>query len=243
MNLSSKLTRTLEPEIMDTWEEAEEYDTMDHATVNLRFAQDLAVNEPIGNDLLDMGTGTALIPIELCKILPKSTRVMAADASQPMLELARYRIEVAALNDRVQLLYGDCKKLPFENEFFDTVFSNTLIHHVPNPADILREAWRVLRPNGLLFIRDLLRPIDADQVEQLVQQHAENQAESGRQLLRQSLHASLTIEEIQAIADEVGITPVAIEQTSDRHWTMIARKQSFGVLGLGPALGIATRVG
>jgi len=242
MNLSSKLTRTLEPEIMDTWEEAEEYDTMDHATVNLRFAQDLAVNEPVGNDLLDMGTGTALIPIELCKILPKSTRVMAADASQPMLELARYRIEVAALNDRVQLLYGDCKKLPFENEFFDTVFSNTLIHHVPNPADILREAWRVLRPNGLLFIRDLLRPIDADHVEQLVQQHAANQAESGRQLLRQSLHASLTIEEIHAIADEVGITPVAIEQTSDRHWTMIARKQNFGVLGLGPALGIATRI-
>ena len=227
MNLSSKLTRTLESEVMDGWAEAEEYDCMDHAMVNLRFAQDLAVNEPVGNDLLDLGTGTALIPIELCKILPKSIRVMAADASQPMLELARYRIEVAALNDRIQLLYGDCKQLPFENEFFDTVFSNTLIHHVPNPADVLREAWRVLRPTGLLFIRDLLRPDNADQVEQLVQQHAANQAESGRQLLRQSLHASLTIEEIQTIAIEVGITQVAIEQTSDRHWTMIARKQNL----------------
>ena len=227
MTLSSKLPRTLEPEVMDTWAEAEEYDSMDHVAVNLRFAQDLAVNEPVGDDLLDLGTGTALIPIELCKILPKSTRVMAADASQPMLELARYRIEVAALNDRIQLLYGDCKQLPFEDKFFDVVFSNTLIHHVPNPADVLREAWRVLRPNGLLFIRDLLRPDNADQVEQLVRQHAANQAESGRQLLRQSLHASLTIEEIQSIAEEVGITPVAIEQTSDRHWTMIARKQNL----------------
>jgi ubiquinone/menaquinone biosynthesis C-methylase UbiE len=230
MNLSPRLDRTLEPEIMDSWAEAEEYDAMDHSVVNLRFAEDLAANQPVGNDLLDMGTGTALIPIELCKLLPKSTRIMAADASQPMLELARYRIEVAALTDRIQLLYGDCKKLPFENEFFDTVFSNTLIHHVPNPADILREAWRVLRPNGLLFIRDLMRPDDETQVEKIVSEHAANQAESGRQLLRQSLHASLTIDEIRAIANEVGIALVSIEQTSDRHWTLIARKQTLGVL-------------
>ncbi|MCY2974931.1 MAG: class I SAM-dependent methyltransferase [Planctomycetota bacterium] len=230
MTSPSRITRTLEPEVMDSWAEAEEYDAMDHLVVNLRFAEDLAANQPVGNDLLDMGTGTALIPIELYKLLPKSTRIMAADASQPMLELARYRIEVAALTDRIQLLYGDCKKLPFENEFFDTVFSNTLIHHVPNPADVLREAWRVLRLNGLLFVRDLMRPLDNEQVEYIVEQHAANQAESGRQLLRQSLHASLTIEEIQSIANEVGITSVTIEQTSDRHWTLIARKQSLGVL-------------
>jgi ubiquinone/menaquinone biosynthesis C-methylase UbiE len=230
MTFPSKITRVLEPEVMDSWAEAEEYDAMDHSVVNLRFAEDLAANQPVGNDLLDMGTGTALIPIELCKLLPKSTRIMAADASQPMLELARYRIEVAALTDRIQLLYGDCKKLPFENDFFDTVFSNTLIHHVPNPADVLREAWRVLRPNGLLFIRDLVRPFDETQLEKLVSVHAANQAESGRQLLRQSLFASLTIDETQAIADEVGIKPVSIEQTSYRHWTLIARKQPVGVL-------------
>lgn len=235
MTFSSKLTRVLEPEVMDSWAEAEEYDDMDHSVVNLRFAEDLAANQlvtnqPAGNDLLDMGTGTALIPIELCKLLPKSARIMAADASQPMLELARYRIEVAALTDRIQLLYGDCKKLPFENDFFDTVFSNTLIHHVPNPADVLREAWRVLRPNGLLFVRDLIRPLDNEQVELIVDLHAANQAESGRQLLRQSLLASLTIEEIQSIANEAGISPVTIEQTSDCHWTLIARKQSLGML-------------
>ncbi len=230
MTFPSKITRVLEPEVMDSWAEAEEYDAMDHSVVNLRFAQDLAANQPVGNDLLDMGTGTALIPIELCKLLPKSTRIMAADASQPMLELARYRIEVEALTDRIQLLYGDCKKLPFENEFFDTVFSNTLIHHVPNPADILSEAWRVLRPNGLLFIRDLVRPCAEAQVEKLVSEHAANQSESGRQLLRQSLFASLTIDEIRTFANEVGITLVSIEQTSDRHWTLIARKQSLGVL-------------
>ncbi len=230
MTFPSKLTRSLEPELMDSWAQAEEYDAMDHSMVNLRFAEDLAANQPVGNDLLDMGTGTALIPIELCKILPKSTRIMAADASQPMLELARYRIEVATLTDRIQLLYGDCKKLPFEDEFFDTVFSNTLIHHVPNPADVLREAWRILRPNGLLFIRDLLRPLDKEQVELIVDKHAASHAESGRQLLRQSLLASLTIEEIQLLANDVGISPVTIEQTSDRHWTLIARKSTPGVL-------------
>ena len=215
---------------MDSWAEAEEYDSMDHTIVNQRFAQDMLAAEPIGTDLLDLGTGTALIPIELCRLLPRPVRVMASDASQPMLELARYRIEVAGLNDRIQLLYGDCRSMPFSNEFFDTVVSNTLIHHVPEPADILREAWRVLRPNGLLFIRDLIRPRDAAELERLVELHAANDTESGRQLLRQSLHASLTIDEIQSIANEVGITQPeiaisAITQTSDRHWTMVVRKK------------------
>jgi len=212
---------------MDSWAEAEEYDSMDHTIVNQRFAQDLLVNGPTGTDFLDLGTGTALIPIEVCRLLPRSARVMASDASQAMLELARYRIEVAGLNDRIQLLYGDCKSLPFANDFFDAVFSNTLVHHVPQPADILREAWRVLRPNGLLFIRDLLRPCDTVELERLVELHTANQSESGRQLLRQSLHASLTIHEIQSITHEVGISNAAISQTSDRHWTMIARKQSL----------------
>ena len=215
---------------MDSWAEAEDYDSMDHTLVNQRFAQDLLAAEPTGTDFLDLGTGTALIPIEMCRLLPRPIRVMASDASQPMLELARYRIEVAGLNDRIQLLYGDCRSLPFSNEFFDTVVSNTLIHHAPQPADVLREAWRVLRPNGLLFFRDLIRPRDVVELEQLVELHAANDNESGRQLLRQSLHASLTIDEIQSIASQVGITQSEsaiseITQTSDRHWTMVVRKK------------------
>jgi hypothetical protein len=69
------LARTLEPEVMDTEREASEYDAMDHSGVNDLFVSDfLAVCPPDalddGGQILDLGTGTALIPIEFCRQSP-----------------------------------------------------------------------------------------------------------------------------------------------------------------------------
>ena len=71
------LPRTLEPEVMDTREEAVDYDSMDHSGVNRVFVDDLlTANQAAGFDadslteplrILDVGTGTAQIPIELCR--------------------------------------------------------------------------------------------------------------------------------------------------------------------------------
>ena len=59
------LERVLEPEVMDTVEEAQDYDSMDHSLVNEIFVQDLLATGPIEGEVLDVGTGTAQIPIEL----------------------------------------------------------------------------------------------------------------------------------------------------------------------------------
>src|SRR4051812_38134791 len=67
LNDSSMLQRILEPEVMDSPQEALEYDTMDHSAVNRVFVDDLLAARPAPGDVLDLGTGTALIPIELCK--------------------------------------------------------------------------------------------------------------------------------------------------------------------------------
>ena len=53
------LERVLEPEVMDTYEEARDYDSMDHQAVNKLFVDDLLAVGNIGNDILDVGTGTA----------------------------------------------------------------------------------------------------------------------------------------------------------------------------------------
>src|SRR4051812_48316065 len=63
------LPRVLEPEAMDTPDEARDYDAMDHAAVNGRFIADfLEVHGPCrGGEILDVGTGPARIPIALCR--------------------------------------------------------------------------------------------------------------------------------------------------------------------------------
>ncbi len=217
------LNRVLEPEIMNDREEAIEYNEMDHVAVNCNFVTDLLDAGPLGIDCLDLGTGTALIPIELCQ-RDEIVRVMASDASSVMLDLARYRLEVNSLIGRIQLHFGDAKKLVFESDFFDTVMSNSLVHHLPTHDTFLLEALRVLRPRGLLFIRDLCRPDSLAQLEQLVSTYASNASDSSKQMLHQSLHAALSLSEIRDLAVKSGLSADCVSMTSDRHWTLKARK-------------------
>jgi ubiquinone/menaquinone biosynthesis C-methylase UbiE len=217
------LDRVLEPEVMEDRNEAIEYNEMDHGQVNRNFVTDLLAAGPIGTDCLDLGTGTALIPIELCK-RNEEVRVMAADASTAMLELARYQLEINNLITRIQLHCGDAKKLIFEAHFFDTVMSNSLVHHLPSHETFMAEALRVLRPNGLLFIRDLCRPESLEQLDKLVDTYAANESEHSRQMLRQSLHAALSLSEIRQLAAQAGLPNNCVVMTSDRHWTLAARK-------------------
>jgi ubiquinone/menaquinone biosynthesis C-methylase UbiE len=218
------LARVLEPEVMDDRQEASEYDAMDHSVVNRQFVADFIASGPIGNDCLDLGTGTALIPVELCRQHP-DVRIMASDASPAMLELARYRLEVNGLMHRVQLHCGDAKKLIFQDAYFDSVISNSLVHHLPNPDSFFPETIRVLRKEGLLFVRDLCRPDSMEEVEELVQTYAGHETPHSQQLLRQSLHASLRLDEVRALAMAAGLAADTVSMTSDRHWTLMARKK------------------
>ena len=222
------LERVLEPEVMNDLQEAIEYHDMDFTEVNRAFVRDLLAfaaqeDRTLGRDILDLGTGTARIPVELCLQAP-SVRVMAADASSEMLELARYHIEINHMLDRIQLHRTDAKKLVFGPGFFDAVISNSLVHHLPQSDAFFAEALRVLRPGGLLFVRDLFRPASQDQVEALVAQHAGNESPRSQQLFRQSLQAALTTEELAKILAALGVDAQCIQMTSDRHWTLAYRK-------------------
>jgi ubiquinone/menaquinone biosynthesis C-methylase UbiE len=215
------LERVLEPELMDDPDEAQSYNEMDHSEVNRRFVAELLACGELGNDVLDLGTGTALIPIELCQ-QHATCRVMASDAAVSMLDLARYNVAVASLDLRIQLHHGDSKQLRFEDDMFDCVMSNSLIHHVAAPSLVLAEIVRVCKPGGRVFIRDLYRPTSAEEVESLVATYAGQETPFNQQLFRQSLCAALTLLEIQQLVAELGFEPHTVQMTSDRHWTWSA---------------------
>ena len=84
------LPRTLEPEVMDTAEEAADYDAMDHFEVNRRFVDDWgSASQAMGHSatarlrMLDVGTGTALIPIEFCRSFPNLNMIAIDLATHP----------------------------------------------------------------------------------------------------------------------------------------------------------------
>ncbi len=217
------LQRVLEPEVMDTPEEARDYNEMDHAEVNRTFVDDLLACGEISGDVLDLGTGTAMIPIELCERV-EACRVMATDMSTSMLDLAVYNLAVSSAGHRIQLAQADAKQLRYEDDMFDVVMSNSIVHHIPEPVAVLREAVRVAKPGGLLFFRDLMRPERSDDVSHLVATYAAGANEHQQKMFDDSLRAALNLDEIRELVASLGFAEETVQATSDRHWTWIARK-------------------
>jgi ubiquinone/menaquinone biosynthesis C-methylase UbiE len=213
------MERVLEPEVMDTADEAADYDAMDHAEVNARFCEDLlAVRSPLPSPVLDVGTGTARIPIELCA-RAREAEVVAIDLADHMLALARTNVERAGLASRVRLERVDAKALPYADGAFGAVVSNSIVHHIPDPRDVLSEMWRVTAHGGVLFVRDLTRPPSIAEVDRLVALYGGDHVPA-RDLFRASLRAALTPEDVAALTRPLGIEASAVRMTSDRHWTL-----------------------
>jgi ubiquinone/menaquinone biosynthesis C-methylase UbiE len=216
------LPRVLEPEVMDSPEEARDYDAMDHSAVNRVFVADfLAVWDGRG-PILDVGTGTAQIPIELCRQTP-AARVVAVDLAEHMLAVARANVRRAGLEDRLEVRRCDAKRLPFPAAAFGALISNSIVHHIPEPAPGLAEMVRVTAPGGRLFVRDLLRPADEAQLHSLVAAYAGDANAHQQQMFADSLHAALTLAEVRDLVAALGFPADAVQQTTDRHWTWAAR--------------------
>jgi ubiquinone/menaquinone biosynthesis C-methylase UbiE len=215
------MDRIPEPEVMETPEEASAYDAMDHAQVNVAFVDRLLALGARGH-MLDIGTGPAHIPLLVVDRLADCT-ICAVDLSPAMLAIAGRHLADSPSGHRVELRLADAKALDLEDASFDAVFSNTILHHMADPRPFLREAARVLRPGGALLIRDLYRPANQLEVDRLVATHAATAGPIGRELLRASLRAAFTPDELRLLADECGLAAGEIVVDTDRHMSLQIR--------------------
>ena len=212
------LQRVLEPEVMDSLEEAISYDEMDHRQVNELFVDDLIKSGQVHGEALDLGTGTARIPLLLCD-RTEHVRIIAVDLSSSMLDVARIKLGLTPHVDRIMLDRVDAKALPFKGERFDVVIANSIVHHIREPASTFTEAVRVCKGGGLIFFRDLTRPATSEEVTKLVKTYAGDEPEHARKLFDDSLRAAFTVEEIRRIVSEIGFPVSTVSATGDRHWT------------------------
>ncbi len=118
--------------------------------------------------LLDIGTGTGRL-LEL--LAPRAVIAVGVDASRAMLALARARLsrpqQARSGLGHCSVRLGDMYRLPWPDAAFDTVLLQMVLHHAEDPASVLIEATRVLRPGGTLVAVDLAAHADADAVQRL----------------------------------------------------------------------------
>src|SRR5207237_8077169 len=102
------------------------------------------------------------------------------------------------------------KRLPFPAGAFAAVMANSIVHHIPDPAAVVAEMVRVVRPGGLVFVRDLLRPQDDVTLTSLVNQYAAGANDHQRQMFADSLRAALTLAEARALVAAVGMAAAGV---------------------------------
>lgn len=105
-------------------------------------------------DVLALGAGTGVEVRELVRRPGFAGRVTALEISERLVEIGRRKAEEEGVADRIAWRVGDAQALDLPDGSFDLVTAHTLLSHVDEPARVLEEARRVLRPGGTLVVFD-----------------------------------------------------------------------------------------
>ena len=113
---------------------------------------------------LDLGAGAGSSTRPVLVTFPKA-RVTALDMSGPYLKVAQERLRKFP---RVDYTRGDATDLHFRDGSFDAVYSVFVLHEVPaaEREQLVREAWRVLKPGGVMVLADSIQPGDDPALDQ-----------------------------------------------------------------------------
>ena len=132
---------------------AQHWDELSSALVN-RVAVERALKRMVtefhARDLVDMGTGTgqALTVLAHCV-----TQAIGFDQSREMLAVARANLEQAGLT-HCMVRQADITQLPLADNSTDCVIIHQVLHYMIEPAKIIEEAARILRPGGHILVAD-----------------------------------------------------------------------------------------
>jgi demethylmenaquinone methyltransferase / 2-methoxy-6-polyprenyl-1,4-benzoquinol methylase len=109
-----------------------------------------------GEMVLDVACGTGAVAIELAR--RQGSNVIGIDQSPEMLAAGRRRVEQAGLAQLIRLEEGRAEELPFPDASFDALTVTYLLRYVDDPAAVLGELARVVRPGGTMAMLEFHVP-------------------------------------------------------------------------------------
>lgn len=117
-----------------------------------KYASQLAL--PENARVLEIGCGTGATLRMLVRRSDFTGKATGVDHSPVFIDAASNFARAENLGNRIVFKVGDAHKLDFSDASFDAVIAHTLISHVTDPAGVIREMARVVRPGGVVVIFD-----------------------------------------------------------------------------------------
>jgi ubiquinone/menaquinone biosynthesis C-methylase UbiE len=106
--------------------------------------------------ILDIGTGPGHFLLAMRKVFP-DTNLIGVDISTSMIAQAQRNLKRHERHPRMEVGVSGASALPFADGTFDRVVSTGSLHHWKDPVRALSEAHRVLKPDGVALMYDLVR--------------------------------------------------------------------------------------
>ena len=135
---------------------SEEINAVPEANLGLGCGNPLALGQiKSGDVILDLGSGAGFDCFLAAKKTGESGKVIGVDMTESMIIKAKSNAEKYGYKN-VEFRLGDIENLPINDNSVDVIISNCVINLAPDKLAVFKEAKRVLKPEGKMYVSDIV---------------------------------------------------------------------------------------
>ena len=134
----------------------DEMNAVPEANLGLGCGNPTAIGEiKEGDVVLDLGSGAGFDCFLAAKKVGASGKVIGVDMTEEMVDKAKKNAEQYGYKN-VEFRFGDIENLPVDDSSIDIIISNCVINLAPDKLKVFKEAYRVLKTDGRMYVSDIV---------------------------------------------------------------------------------------
>jgi len=191
----------------------EQLDQVGNANLGLGCGNPVAFSKiKEGDTVIDLGSGAGIDCFLAAKKVGAKGKVIGVDFTKEMVERAKSNAQTGDFNN-VEFIQADIDQLPLPDNSADIIISNCVINLAPDKAKVFREAYRVLKPGGRIFVSDIVL------LEELTSEQRQNQ-----ELIAGCVAGALLKDDYIKIAKQAGFQVEVLNENKE-----ISKQQYQGI--------------